>query len=171
MSLETGANHGMGLDRLLVEQMRGSSPRFQKPLEPIGRKCPSGAIWCIREPAQTLETNLEKIGLIRPAARHDQSMGKSRIVVSHDVFEPEPIRAGNRFVAIAQTLRQFCAKLIGHEIAAQRAKVFVQADDRERPCPRRRETLHRRQCLLEKLRRPGAQSLAPGAADAGAKSP
>ena len=63
-----------------------------------------------REPAQSLETDIKKIGLIRPAACHDQSLRKARIVVSHDLLEPKPIRAGNRFVAsradVAPILRE-----------------------------------------------------------------
>jgi len=58
MSLDTCASHGMGLDRLPGSNDAGCAPRCQKPLEPIGRKCPFRSDLVFREPAQTFETNL-----------------------------------------------------------------------------------------------------------------
>ena len=70
MSLETGANHGMGLHRLLVEQCR-LLPALPKSVGTNRAKMPIWRDLVFREPAQTLETNLKKIGLIRPASGHD----------------------------------------------------------------------------------------------------
>ena len=63
--------HGVRLERLLVETRR-SPPRCQKPWQPIGRKCPAGAVWMSQQPAQRLEADLEHLGMW-------QSSGRSRI--------------------------------------------------------------------------------------------
>jgi len=153
MSLKTGANRSMSFDGLLVKRRR----LFTALPEAVGTnwaEVPLRSDLTFRKPMQTFETNLAKIGQIRPAARHDQSLRKARIFVGHALLEPHPIGAGILPIERAQTMRQFCTNLVGSEITAQRAEVFVQTNDREGPCTRRRETLHGRQCLFKNFRRP-----------------
>src|SRR4029077_2542862 len=87
MRFETGANHRMSLDRLLVEQRRLLAA-FPKAVGTNRPKMPIRSDLVFGEPAQTLEADLAKIGLIRPAARQHQCVRKSSIVVSDDILKP-----------------------------------------------------------------------------------
>ena len=157
MGFHARTNGGMCLDRLLVER-GGRLAALPKTIGTNRSKVSFRRELVLDQPTEGFETDVKEIGLPGPTPRLDQGKWKTGVVVTDYVFEPKPVVVSRLVVGGAQTSSELEAKLIGHQIAAQSPEIFVQTDDRERPCSRRLKLPHGGQ-RFSKLCRPRAVSL------------
>src|SRR5579862_2887936 len=104
-----------------------------------------------REPAQGLQPAFQRQWLSGGLAAQYQSVRELRVVVRQLLFKPLPVRMRACLEALHEPASQHLPGLVHHAITAQAAQVFMDADQAERPRPRRREPRERWQRQREEL--------------------
>jgi len=130
-----------------------SSPLWKNPFEPTDRNEPASDVWTLTSQRSVLRPVCRIAAVVHAAAAEDQRVRQIGIRVGDHVFEPLPVFGCGICVALHQFRRERFAKLVRTSVAAQPPKVFVNADERERPRTRRSEPGCNGKGLLEELRR------------------
>src|SRR5437867_13421647 len=84
---------------------------------------------------------------------HNQGVRELRIVVRQFLFKPLPVWMRTRLKEFHKAASQRLSGLVNQAVAAQPAQILMDADQAERPSPRRREPPQRRQRQREELSR------------------
>src|SRR3954451_3995319 len=108
------------------------------------------------EPTKRSEADLDVRWRAGREPRLNQRLRQARIVVSQNVFKPEPVLALACKKQGHQPVGQQLAEALGRKVSAFQRAIGVQAQEREGPSPRRREILDCWKRSFEKRRSPSA---------------
>ena len=125
----------------------------------------------VGQPAQRAQADFHRLRVVRPSSAENQRVRQLGVVVGDIRLEPGPVVGRVLLVQLDQPGGERVAMLVHQPIAAHAAEVFVNADQRECPGPRRRGFDDRVHGRLEQLGRPRMKRAPLRAADARADRP
>jgi hypothetical protein len=125
-------NRCAGLDWLLIERV-GLAANLAEALRANRPEASRGSGLKRHEPTQRSEAHLDVPRRVGRQASLNQSLRKTRIVVSENVFKPEPVFALACKKQRHQTVGQKFARAVSENISGLQCAISIQAQKREGP--------------------------------------
>src|SRR6266851_1503930 len=138
IGFKTGRDHCLRLDGLLVKVGAYAAAAI-KSVAANGSKVTLLGDLQFRQPAQGLQASLKHRWLSGCTSAQNQGVRELRVIVSHILFKPAPVRLGGPFEKFHEPGSEYLTGLVDLAVTAQPAQVFMNADKTERPRPRRSE--------------------------------
>ena len=150
VGFETGRDHGVRFDGLLVEIRTGAAAGI-KSVAADGPEIAAFRGLYLHQPTQRLQSALEHRLLARGFSAQNQGVGELGVVIGEHFLKPGPVLLRDLVKQSHQPRGQLFPDLRGLPVAAQPLQILVNAKQAERPGARRGELRHDWQGRFENL--------------------